>query len=505
MTDLGVWSDPQPATPPPDPQPSSNVPIWLIVLAVAVALGLVGVLFVSLTHHSAPTKEVVFPDTWDSRIEPYVKIAEKERGLHFLHPVAVRFLAPAAFEKGVTSDEKKLKASDREQLRQFTGMMRALGLIKGDLNLFRAMNQFNGSGTLAYYSFDDKRITVRGKQITPAVGSTLVHELTHVLQDQNFDVGDRLLKLRKQDDKGPTTSASSVLDAIVEGDAERVQGLYHDSLPAKQRRALDASQRSEFKHADKALKQIPKVIVTMETSSYTLGQALVETVAAKGGNRAVNGLFSEAPTHETSLLDPFRVLAGQAGARKLEVPKVRAGEKKFDSGELGVLTWYLMLAERLPLKDALAAADGWAGDSYVAFDRGGRSCTRMSYAGHTVRAATVMASDLRRWVAAAPGSPASVTRAGGLVHFESCDPGTSATVGRDSSETAVGLLTTRTYLGVSFVRAGVPQKVARCLAGRMVQDYKVKQLVNPRFGAGDPAVQNHVRQLALGCRASTQR
>jgi hypothetical protein len=50
----------------------------------------------------------------------------------------------------------------------------------------------------------------------------------------------------------------------------------------------------------------------------------------------------------------------------------------------------------------------------------------------------------------------------------------------------------------------VPQKVARCLAGRMVQDYKVKQLVNPRFGAGDPAVQNHVRQLALGCRASTQ-
>ena len=55
----------------------------------------------------------------------------------------------------------------------FTGLMRAFGLIKGDVDLFDAFNDFSSGGTLAYYSTEDKTITVRGQRLTPAVRATL--------------------------------------------------------------------------------------------------------------------------------------------------------------------------------------------------------------------------------------------------------------------------------------------------------------------------------------------
>ncbi len=443
---------------------------------------------------------VAAPPQWDSRIKPYADIAERQRELRFLEPVEVRFLPPAEFEKTVTSDEKDLDAKDRKEIKQFTGLMRAFGLLTGDVDLFSAGNEARGSGTLAYYSFEDKRITIRGETITPAVRSTLVHELTHALQDQHFSVGDRMKALRKQADDGTTTSEESILDAITEGDAERMETLYRESLTPAERKALDRGRQDESDTATKRLKHVPKVVLTMISSPYTLGQSLVQTVAQDGGNRAVDALFAHVPTHETALLDPFEVVAGHTSASTVETPALGAGEKKFDSGELGVLTWYLMLAERLPLRESLAAADGWGGDAYVGFERGGDSCARISYTGRTTAATGRMYDDLRRWVAAAPGSPASVQRDGSRLLFESCDPGTSADVGRDASVKAVNLVVTRTYLGLGILRSGAPAAVSRCLAGRLVDAFPVAKLVDPKFGAGDPAVAARVGRVAAACR-----
>jgi hypothetical protein len=242
------------------------------------------------------------------------------------------------------------------------------------------------------------------------------------------------------------------------------------------------------------------VVLTMISSPYTLGEAMMQAVAADGGNAAVDALFRDAPTHDAALLDPFDVLSGDTGAIHVAVPDLADGEKKFDSGEFGDLTWYFMLAERLPLRDALAAADGWGGDAYVAFERGGSSCARVAYAGDTARDTRQMLAALRRWVAAAPGSPAKVSLDGTHVRFESCDPGTSARVGHDASVQALQLVATRTYLGVSLLRAGAPRNLAHCLSGRLVDAYPLSSLTNPAFGAGDPAVKARIQQLAAGCR-----
>ncbi|MCW2761876.1 MAG: hypothetical protein JWR85_2077 [Marmoricola sp.] len=496
MSDLGVRPAEQ-QTLPTAHKPSSDIPLWVLLVAIVLMLVLAAAAAVVLMGGGKAKPARSYPAQWDSRVAPYAKIVEQKRGLFFQHPVTVRFLPAAEFEKGVTSDEKDLDKEERKEIDQVTGMMRALGLITGDVDLFASLNDLSGGGTLAYYSYEDERITIRGEQVTPAVRSTLVHELTHVLQDQYFKFGDQIKRLEKAKDS-KSTSESSVLHSVIEGDAERVETLYRDSLNARQRKALDTGRKDDLAQADKRRKQIPEVLITMMTSPYTLGQGLVQTVAADGGNPAVDALFRKVPKHESTLLDPFEALADNSDAVKVAPPKLEDGEKEDDSGEFGVLTWYFMLAERVPLLDALAAADGWGGDAYVAFERDGASCARMEYAGRTPADTTRMFSALQRWVSAAPGSPAKVSRDGDLLHFESCDPGKDADVGKEASQDAVNLLTIRNSIGVALLKQGATPKVSRCSAVRMVRTFPVSVLVAREVS--DPAVRARIQDVFAGCR-----
>ncbi len=423
MSYLGAPPAP-PYEAPPSGEPSSDIPLWAVGVAAFVALALAGTLaFVLLRpDHSAPNAAppppaTSYPAHWDRRIAPYAKIAAHERGLSFLHPVPVRFLSPTKFAKTLTTDEKHLSRNDRRQLEQATGQLRALGLIAGDVNLLEANNDAQAGAVDAYYSFKDKRITVRGHHVTPAVKATLVHELTHVLQDQHFRVGARLKKLGKESEKGPDTSQASVLDAIVEGDAQRVAHLYAASLGPRQRRALAASQRAEVSEADRRTAEVPHVVMAMMGAPYDLGEGLVQTVAQEGGNAAVDRLFRHPPTHESALLDPFRVLTRSTSAAKVALPTLQAREKRFEYGELGVLTWYVTLAQRLPLPQALAAADGWGGDAYVGYQHDGTTCIRAAYTGRTPADSTRMYTALQGWRAAAPGAGALVSRSGDVVRL----------------------------------------------------------------------------------------
>src|SRR6186997_1812466 len=155
MSDPGVPPGPQ-QPPPTQSAPASEIPLWVVFVAIGVMISLAvtaGLMLVG-NDPASPT----YPKHWDARVAPYAKVAEKKRGLPFKHPVSVRFLTAAEFEKTVTADKEKLNADDRTELRHFAGLMRAFGLMTGNVDLFAAFNTFSVSGTLAYYSFEDKTI-----------------------------------------------------------------------------------------------------------------------------------------------------------------------------------------------------------------------------------------------------------------------------------------------------------------------------------------------------------
>src|SRR2546421_342462 len=64
----------------------------------------------------------------------------------------------------------------------------ALAVVDGDPDLLADDDTLADAGTLAFYDFRTKVVNVRGHTMTPGLRVTLAHELTHVLQDQHFDV-----------------------------------------------------------------------------------------------------------------------------------------------------------------------------------------------------------------------------------------------------------------------------------------------------------------------------
>jgi hypothetical protein len=494
MDEPATPDDPSAIDPPAVEAPRPR-PRWVLrgaLMGLAVVAAGVGAAFFVLRDDDRS-----YPDAWDPRVQPYVDIVEKQRELSFDHPVTVRFLKAAAFEKSVRADKTDLDADDRKDLAESTSLLRALGLLAGDVDLFDAVNNATGAGTLAYYSFEDEAITVRGSRLTVANRATVVHELTHALQDQKFDIGKRLETLRKKAADGAATTQADALDAIVEGDAERVATLYRDSLDEDDRAALDAAEETDTAGALAGLEKVPKVVQTLLSAPYALGEALTQTVASEGTEK-LDALFADPPPDDSVLLDPLRALE-PLRTERVDVPSPRAGETSFDTGQIGSLLTYLMLAERIPLDDALAAADAWSGDAYVGFERQGVLCVRVDYAVSTSADRSRLDEAFTEWIGAVDRTRATVTSTGRTVTFESCDPGTNATLANDASEQALQLVATRAYIGAGTVDGGAPARFARCYADRVVAEFTIEQLSDPAFGEDDPAVTQRFESLAEAC------
>ncbi len=465
------------------PRPRSR---WLLVAAVMVALvGATAVVYVALLRDTGPAH----PDAWDSRVEELAEIVADERGLDFEHPVYVDFLEESQFTKQVTTDEDDLTAEDRKEIEQWTGLFRAVGFIEGEVDLFDSVNQLNGAGIVGYYSYEDERIRIRGTELTPAVRSTLVHELTHALQDQHFDL--EAMTEKVQDDR----AAASALDALIEGDARRIETEWRTGLSEEDRAAVDASREEQSDDVDEDAAGIPEVLTTMVAAPYALGEALLAVAVEQGGDRAVDALFERPPTTEEHQLDPWTLVQDRAVAIDVDTPELAEGEVSFDDGPFGAVSWLLVLAERIPVKQALTAADGWGGDSYVAFEREGATCVRMHYRGDTGRDVKQMKVALKKWVGRLPQAPASVRREGSLLSFESCDPGTTAAaVATESSQDALTLALSRTYLSATLAKGGADPTMARCAADRLVRALELEELNDPTLDRG------RVQRIIAPCR-----
>ena len=359
---------------------------------------------------------------------------------------------------------------------RYAALFGSLGLVEGDLDLSDTTSPLRGSATIGYYSYADERIRLRGTELTPALESTLVHELTHALQDQQFDLGNRFAEIA--DDP----AASNAFDALVDGDARRMETTWRESLTAKELKVLDESLADQDDGSEEESSDIPKVLKTRMAAPNVFGEALTRVAFRNGGERAVDDLYLVPPTTEEQLFDPWTLVADHQGYLAVAEPDLAEDEVSFDNGPFGAISWLLMLAERLPIQQALTATDGWGGDSFVAFDRDGVSCVKINYAGDTPQDLQQMQAALTAWVEQAPDGSAHVRRQGSMLAFESCDPGSAApstTTGH--SMDAVRLAVKRTHVSVTLVVAGFTPALARCSADRLVRVFTTAELNDPEL------------------------
>jgi hypothetical protein len=457
------------------------VPVLVLVLVVGV---------VAVPPLAAATPRASAPSTWDPRIEPIAKKVEELRKLDFEHPVKVRFLSEAAFEKQQRGDRSDLSASDEKELQRTQSQLRALGLIGQEVDLFEAGNDISSSDVLAYYDPATKRVTVKGTgKLAPATKVTLAHELTHALQDQHFD----LKRIQRAAGKA---HASSAARALIEGDAVRVEELYRDQLSAADRKAADQQSQADAAAAqDEAqAESVPSALLALFEAPYAFGPALVQVADHLDGG--IDDLFRHPPTREVEFLDPS-TLVDHAEFRTVAQPKVTGTEKKVGPSDVfGAFGLYLVLGSRLDLDDALRAADGWGGDAMISFERDAKQCLRATFVGRDRGRTDAIATALDQWAASAPPGAAQVDRGGGDVTLTACDTGVAGPAAVHQGDEVLSFAAGRDTLYAGFLQNGLPSKTASCAAEGVVEDPAFAPLLAQPDQQPDDATVSELRTRA---------
>lgn len=458
----------QPHVPPP-PVPAQLVdraPIWVLGVAGLIVIAMIaGGAYVVLKGGRQ------YPSAWDPRVDPITAWVSKERELDFSHPVKVNFLTEKEYTARSTEGGDDGSAASKQYYDDQEAQLRALGFLSGDVDLSKAQDTLADSGTLAYYDPEVEEVFVRGTELTPAVRVTLAHELTHVLQDQNFD----LQRIESFDD-----GRSGVLRALAEGDATKVEEAYVDEvLTDAERKAYEKeSQQTGDDAKDELDKSVPPILTTLFAAPYILGPELITALDEKGGWETINEALEEPPTEEV-LFDPTTYDTDAAKPVTVEIAAPK-GAEALEESEFGPTTWYLMLASRMDPALALGATDGWGGDRYVVYREDEKVCIAIAAKGDTAKDTEQLANAAGAWASRSAKGTAEAKVVDGEVRLRSCDPGTSAKSAGNVSTDLLVLPVSRTQLYIQALQADRTPAESACFANGVVDAFTLDQLNDPK-------------------------
>jgi hypothetical protein len=315
--------------------------------------------------------------------------AESWRGLRAKRPVQSRTLAEKELAQKVADSFREDMPAGT--LRSLDSALKAFGLIPESLDLATFLPRLLTQQIAGFYDPEEQALSLvrrdgggglEGAGDAAEAGRledvVLVHELTHALQDQHFD----LEKFIETDD--PMSDAATARQALVEGDAtltmlnaflgvpiEEVPGV-EDALGT----AMGASGMTMG--SDELLAEAPPFIRETLLFSYTQGNLFCISVRRKGGQKLLDHAFRiDPPRSSEQILHPEKWHGRRDDPVVVEWPDLSralpAGFAKAAEGEMGELAISILLREGLKSEArAAAAAAGWGGDRFAIYEKDGR-------------------------------------------------------------------------------------------------------------------------------------
>ncbi len=407
------------------------------------------------------------PKQWDEQVQPFVRFVEKARGLEFEHPVKTRFLPSDEFDRALVEGEEPV---DEALDAQLSGELVALGLAAERTESGDGYDDASVAVTYGFYDQETEELVVRGTDVDDIdVRTTLVHELTHALQDQHFDLD--ALDETTQDD-----SEYYTLTFLVEGDATAIETAYLDTLSPEEQDAYyesapDGSEPDVVEGDADSGAGYPYVLDLVDDAPYFLGEAYVAALDPDGGTKGRDLAFAHPPKTEEVLLDPV-ALDRHERAMKVPDPALLPGEvQQYDPEQFGVVTLYLTLAPRLGARTALEAVTGWGGDRYVGFQRGSQACLRTNVTGDRAADTDELEAALVAWQATMPAGAVEVARTDDVVTFTACEvAGVEPPTVEQLDSAFYNVLGGRVFTILDLVTADLSLRAARCVGDHVSTD-----------------------------------
>lgn len=186
---------------------------------------------------------------------------------------------------------------------------RAIGMIPDNFDYGSGLVQFLVSQLGGYYDPKRKRFVMAAWLPAVVQEPVAVHELTHALQDQYYDLGKLL------DPKSDNSDKSVALSALIEGDATAVmldhERQLHGMPPIANDSSIDALILQQVLGASFASQTsgVPESLQAMLIFPYTSGLRFVHSLLRKGGYREVGQAYTRPPNSTREILHPSEYLA----------------------------------------------------------------------------------------------------------------------------------------------------------------------------------------------------
>jgi hypothetical protein len=252
----------------------------------------------------------------------------------------------------------------------------ALGLLPADIDLQKVYLDLLNSQVAGFYDPDTKTMNV-----IPSVGDDVgdnlsiteqiiyVHEFTHALQDQHFD-----LNALQDAAADASPDASLALTALIEGDATAAMTLYLQEVAARNPLAVFGILLEGAQAGTLVLPPgIPQILTDELLFPYEGGMNFVLSLSDEGGWDAVDAAFANPPITSEQILHPDKYKAGEVG-QEVVLPDMSAalGSGWTQAWDTTIGEFYLEkhLATQLPGTEAEQAAAGWGGDNFQVYSNG---------------------------------------------------------------------------------------------------------------------------------------
>jgi hypothetical protein len=270
--------------------------------------------------------------------------------------------------------------------------MKKLGYLPRDFNLKEFLVKSNGQGVAGYYDEETKTISLLNWVPLDRQQPILAHELTHALQDQNYDLKKWMRAAQNQEENaaksGDTDDSSAARKAVVEGQAMVV---YVDYALKPLGRSLEDTPGLLYQMEEPAVKaaidsqmlhDAPMILREEGAFAYNGGLIFEGELLHKGGKKmAFAGVFARPPKNSHEVLQPDAYINGEK-LPPVHIPDMHAilnGQYEvYDSGGIGEVDIRALLKQYGGRKTADDLSAAWQGGAYVTYRRANKTTAEVS-------------------------------------------------------------------------------------------------------------------------------